>query len=282
MHHHFPCRFCSKTFLGIKFLESHLKVCNEKIENGNIKQKTDCEIEVDVKIPELERNSTKIYDFECKHCDQKFSSDFQLKIHVKLGSGDPIQCTNCSFKACTARGLDIHGKKCKKSTKRKNEIHIENPEMKKFKIGTNDKPYENSEIISSNQCFAPRKKLEIDDQSNHFKCNACDAEYTLRGNLIKHIETVHEEIRYNCPFCEFNFSKKYNLIRHIESVHEENVPLQGEGEVLLENNIESFHEVNEPFQGETNVETEFSSPKENYFHEKHCNENEDFPKLNLG
>ena len=38
MHHHFPCRFCSKTFLGIKFLESHLKVCNEKIENENIKQ----------------------------------------------------------------------------------------------------------------------------------------------------------------------------------------------------------------------------------------------------
>ena len=53
MHHHFPCRFCSKTFLGIKFLESHLKVCNEKIENENIKQKTDCEIEVDIQIPEL-------------------------------------------------------------------------------------------------------------------------------------------------------------------------------------------------------------------------------------
>ena len=53
MLHHFPCRFCSKTFSGIKFLESHLKVCNEKIENGNIKQKTDCEIEVDIQIPEL-------------------------------------------------------------------------------------------------------------------------------------------------------------------------------------------------------------------------------------
>ena len=53
MHHHFPCRFCSKTFLGIKFLESHLKVCNEKIENENIQQKTDCEIELDIQIPEL-------------------------------------------------------------------------------------------------------------------------------------------------------------------------------------------------------------------------------------
>ena len=210
MYHHFPCRFCSKTFSEKKFLDSHLKVCIEKIKNGeNIKQKTDCENQ----IPELKRNSAKIYHFECKHCNQKFSSDFQLKIHVKLGSGDPIQCTKCTFKACTARGIDIHDKKCKKSIKRKNENHTQNPEMKKFKIGTNDinndgdKSYENSEI-NSNQCFAPRKKLEIDEQSNHFNCNACDAEYTLRGNLIKHIETVHEGIRYNCPFCEFNVSKK--------------------------------------------------------------------------
>merc|ERR1712051_380980 len=53
-------------------------------------------------------------NIDCQHCDKKFSSDFQLNIHYKLGNGVPIQCGKCNFKACTPRGLDIHDKNCKK------------------------------------------------------------------------------------------------------------------------------------------------------------------------
>ena len=65
----------------------------ESVENENIKQKR------------LRKKN-----IDCQHCDQKFSSDFQLNIHYKLGNGVPIQCVKCNFKACTPRGLDIHDK----------------------------------------------------------------------------------------------------------------------------------------------------------------------------
>ena len=50
--------------------------------------------------------------FKCCACDQKLSSDFQLRVHYKMGNGIPMQCSNCTFKACTTKGLEIHHKKC--------------------------------------------------------------------------------------------------------------------------------------------------------------------------
>ena len=78
---------------GIHITSAH----EESVENENIKQK-----------------KVKKKNIDCQHCDQKFSSDFQLNIHYKLGNGVPIQCVKCNFKACTPRGLDIHDKNCKK------------------------------------------------------------------------------------------------------------------------------------------------------------------------
>ena len=50
---------------------------------------------------------------ECKKCDQKFSSDFSLKVHKKLANSVPIECSQCPFKACTTKGIEIHEKNCK-------------------------------------------------------------------------------------------------------------------------------------------------------------------------
>ena len=65
--------------------------------------------------------------FNCCACDQKLGSDFQLKVHYKIGNGIPMQCSKCNFKACTPKGLQIHYKKCHKDN------GVENDETKPFK-----------------------------------------------------------------------------------------------------------------------------------------------------
>ena len=125
--HKFQCDLCNVIFYQKVDLNEHNSTIHitsaheESVENENIKQK-----------------KVKKKNIDCQHCDQKFSSDFQLNIHYKLGNGVPIQCVKCNFKACTPRGLDIHDKNCKKiesidndsnqmsekNIKRKNESEI--------------------------------------------------------------------------------------------------------------------------------------------------------------
>ena len=67
------------------------------------------------------------------------------------------------------------------------------------------------------------KKLDHDKEEliKQFKCNLCNAEYTYKGNLQKHIESFHDGKRYDCAICDKSFKQKGNLKYHVESIHEE-------------------------------------------------------------
>ena len=91
------------------------------------------------------------------------------------------------------------------------------------------------EIIYPGENFECNKTLEIKEESKkldhegkeltkQFECNLCNAEYTLKGNLQKHIETIHDGKRYDCTICDKSFAQKGTLKRHVESIHEGNVP----------------------------------------------------------
>ena len=46
-----------------------------------------------------------------------------------------------------------------------------------------------------------------------------------------HVKQKHEKKEpFQCEICNISFSLKYNLVKHIESVHVENVPLLEDGE----------------------------------------------------
>ena len=50
-----------------------------------------------------------------------------------------------------------------------------------------------------------------------YKCNKCDASFTLKPNLRRHITSVHEGVYYECSICDFKASQKIHLKRHIKT-----------------------------------------------------------------
>ena len=64
-------------------------------------------------------------------------------------------------------------------------------------------------------------------KSKTFKCNSCHHEYSNRGNLNRHIASVHEGKKpFKCDFCDYRCYLKSAMKRHVASVHERNKPFK--------------------------------------------------------
>ena len=115
--------------------------------------------------------------------------------------------------------------------------------MKEIHEKSSEKDDENSQIINANVSFEGKTLLEIPVKTNkldlkgkdlvkQFKCSLCDAEYTLKGNLKKHIKLIHDGERFECTICEnVSFTQKHTLTKHVESVHERKLPFQEENKI---------------------------------------------------
>merc|ERR1719397_194475 len=63
-----------------------------------------------------------------------------------------------------------------------------------------------------------RRQISTDTKST--KCPECEAEFTSKGNMVKHYRSKHEGIKYPCNQCDYQATQQSNLQTHIQSVHE--------------------------------------------------------------
>eukprot|EP01083_Nonionella_stella_P268546 907923_1 len=55
--------------------------------------------------------------------------------------------------------------------------------------------------------------------SSKLSCESCDTTFTLKGNLKRHINSVHEKLRpFSCESCNTAFSQKQKLKQHVSFV----------------------------------------------------------------
>ena len=60
-------------------------------------------------------------------------------------------------------------------------------------------------------------------RSAFIKCNSCDKIFSLKGNLEKHLNVLHEEVNgYKCHMCNKYFGQMSNFETHFKISHEKN------------------------------------------------------------
>ena len=74
--------------------------------------------------------------------------------------------------------------------------------------------------------FEEKKNIAI-KVKKQFTCDICAYSCAEKGNLKKHVISVHEEIKpFTCKICGYDSSQKSVLKRHFESVHEKVKPFK--------------------------------------------------------
>ena len=58
-------------------------------------------------------------------------------------------------------------------------------------------------------------KNNFNKYSNEFQCHLCDLKTNLKANLLRHIDTVHHNLKkFKCEFCDKSFGLKTGMQSH--------------------------------------------------------------------
>lgn len=58
-------------------------------------------------------------------------------------------------------------------------------------------------------------KNNYNKYSNEFQCHLCDLKTNLKANLLRHIDTVHHNVKkFKCEFCDKSFGLKTGMQSH--------------------------------------------------------------------
>ena len=87
-------------------------------------------------------------------------------------------------------------------------------------------------LKKTNSKVTPHKKNQVKRKQDHsrpirtarkkqidHKCEICGKDFTVKGDMKKHILFVHEGIKYPCSECPREFPTPSKQKRHFEQVH---------------------------------------------------------------
>ena len=77
-----------------------------------------------------------------------------------------------------------------------------------------------SEFASSSVRFEGSQQISVSSDSSQWQCPQCNAVFTHRKNMLKHVRYKHEGVRYPCSQCDYKATLISSLKVHIESVHD--------------------------------------------------------------
>jgi len=137
--------------------------------------------------------------FECKDCEKRFSTKYQLKDHRLVQHENPneFQCKVCKKSLRSKQSLNFHL-----------QTHEENP-AKPFKCLKCQKSFRLKQQLKLHQ-------MNKHSDSKHFACDLCQMRFSILMQIRKHIEIHKKEKRFKCEVCLKSFAFKNDFNDHME------------------------------------------------------------------
>lgn len=181
-------------------------------------------------------------NFAQNNIDINDSSSNQLETNLNLEMNPDVSEQNIYNSGFLKNSAVYEGAKSKEQNIRTSEFRKNNV------VHEGAKPNAVTQFQSITQ---ERKRL-----FGSFDCKICNASFTLKPNLLRHIDTVHEGKKpFKCRFCEYCSAAKHVLKEHEISIHLQKKPFKCnfcEAEFAIQSDLKGHiitaHERKQPIQ----------------------------------
>ena len=159
-----------------------------------------------------------------------------LELSVFDGSAI-VKCNSCGKRFLNKKYLSLHVR----SVHEPQKIEPEKTEPEKTEPEKSEPEKTETERTETQKIEPPAKRiktsLELCGSDASSKCNFCGKNFSYKGTLSLHVQSVHE----NCNTCGKSFSNKGTLSMHVRSVHErKNIEIMKESSNLCPTELQKI------------------------------------------
>ncbi|XP_055618887.1 zinc finger protein 423-like [Toxorhynchites rutilus septentrionalis] len=245
----YQCKFCTETFRHLLLIRKHVKLqhptewksfrcgeCKRRFPSAAIRDRHAHFHSLD-------------HPFKCTKCDQVYATKKRLEQHVSFfhESTSPtftlerIRCGPCRLLFTEKKYYDLHSRVYhdRKPTRLKNlttKIQV----CERCVITFNSRELLSEHMKQFHQSDPPMVKCECPKCAKDLKtltllrihilvvhlghlpfvCQYCEAAFSSRHWLLKHVEKDHsEQVTYKCPACDESFNSEQKLTLHQDQLH---------------------------------------------------------------